>query len=280
MMVTIDRQTHWPSAAGPRPELTLVVPTRNERHNITQLIDEVRRNTRGRRVELLVVDDSDDGTAAEATRSARAAADGFTVRVLHREPGERDGGLGGAVRLGLHHATASTVGVMDADLQHPPAMVSALVHALDEAGADVAIGSRYCAGGSAPGLSTLRTFISRCAVALAKTFFPRRLGRLRDPMSGFFVLHPDDLDLSQLRPDGFKFLLELLITNPQLRTIEFPIRLDSRRGGASKAGAREAATLLRKLSRLRWATIRFSRARAVPAVPAPRGWPPYLRPTP
>ena len=104
--------------APPRPELTIILPTRNEVENVAPLLARIGDALQSRSIEVVFVDDSDDGTAEEAERVGRSC--GFEVRVIHRPEGQRDGGLSGAVIRGMRVASAPWVCVMDADLQHPP----------------------------------------------------------------------------------------------------------------------------------------------------------------
>jgi dolichol-phosphate mannosyltransferase len=234
-----------------RPDLSVVVPCRNERDNVGPLLRSIRADLIGRAVEVVFVDDSDDGTAGaieeEAARSAYPI-----VRLIHRPPGERAGGLGSAVVAGAAVADGQFVAVMDADLQHPPSVLAAMVDCAALTSVDLVVGSRYVRGGRACGLSRGRAMGSWAAGWLARTLFPRRLGGVSDPMSGFFVFRAGAVDLAALAPDGFKILLEVLVRVPHLSVVEIPYTFGSRHAGASKASVREARRYLRALLRLRF----------------------------
>lgn len=246
-----------PRRFGHGPALTVVVPTRNERENVAALLDALAAALDGRDAELVVVDDSDDGTAEEFTR--RAPDVGFPVRVAQRQADDHRAGLGHAVVRGFEAAAGEFVCVMDADLQHPPALLATLLDTAERAGADVVIASRYVAGGSAHGLSNgVRHALSQGLGLLARLAFPRRVGPVRDPMSGYFLVRRAALDGVRLRPLGYKILLEVLVRCRPRRVREVPYHMAARHAGRSKAGLRQGAEFVAHLIRLRldWATTR------------------------
>ncbi|MEL5991845.1 glycosyltransferase family 2 protein [Microbacterium phosphatis] len=231
-------------------DVTVIVPTRNERANVAPLVERLAQALAGRRAEILFVDDSEDGTAAEVERVAQDAP--LAVRVLHRPQGERLGGLSGAVVAGLRSATADVCVVMDGDLQHPPALVPQLLDRHAQGGCDVVVASRYIGGGDSTGLgTTLRFGVSRGATILTKAMFPMRLHGTSDPMTGFFLVDRSRLDVDALRPSGFKILLELLVRS-DLRAAEIPMQFLPRTEGESKASMRQGVTFLVHLARLRF----------------------------
>lgn len=245
------------SLGGLVPATSVLIPTRNEEANVGELL---------RRLvpvlpsgsEVLFVDDSDDGTVA-AVEEAAAGLD-VPVHVHHREPGERGDGLGGAVAAGLARATCDWCVVMDADLQHPPEIVPALVRRGAETGSELVVASRYDGGGDAGSFSRGRAAMSTWATRLTKSFFPRRLAQISDPMSGFFAVRRDVVDLDRLRPNGFKILLEIAVRCGPLRTKEVPFHFGTRFAGASKANLVECFRLATTLSRL-WFAARAGHAR-------------------
>ena len=132
---------------SPHPKCPVIVPTRNERDNIAPLLARLDVCCQGR-AEVIFVDDSDDGTAAEILVRADACRD--PVRLIHRVGHERAGGLGTAVVTGLRAARAPWAVVMDADLQHPPEVAADLVDVGRKLGVDVVVASRY-GGPALPG---------------------------------------------------------------------------------------------------------------------------------
>jgi dolichol-phosphate mannosyltransferase len=140
---------------------------------------------------------------------------------------------------------------MDADLQHPPEVLEALLAEGERSDADLVVASRYCAGGEIAEFSPARRAVSRASGRLACALFPGRLSRVSDPMSGFFLVRRDAIELSRLRPDGFKILLEILVAGPELRVSEVPFRFGERAADESKASLGEGARYLQRLVELR-----------------------------
>jgi hypothetical protein len=230
-------------------ELTVVVPTRDERESILPLITRLERVHPKLRFQVLFVDDSDDGTP-ETIREV-AAACRRAVGVIHRPPGHRDGGLGGAVVAGIREARSDWICVMDADLQHPPELLGALLEEARRSTADIVVASRYCPGGDVGDFSAARIALSRGAGFVARAMFPWRLQGVSDPLSGFFLIRRATVDVTDLRPRGFKILLEILVRAGPLRTSEVPFRFGERYAGESKASLREGVRYLRRLIELR-----------------------------
>ncbi|MCK8679940.1 glycosyltransferase [Streptomyces lichenis] len=242
----------------PLPEpgaVTLVIPTFDESANIRELLRRVAESVPGHLpCEVLFVDDSTDDTPAVIAEAATSCP--FPVTVLHRERPE--GGLGGAVVAGLAAATADWVVVMDGDLQHPPHLVPELVATGERRGADLVVASRYLPGGSRAGLAGgYRVAVSRCATWLARGLFPRALAAISDPMSGFFAIRrsavTDAVTGDELKPLGYKILLELAVRCRPERVAEAPFVFQDRYAGESKSTAREGLRFLRHLVELRTA---------------------------
>jgi dolichol-phosphate mannosyltransferase len=230
--------------------VSIIVPTRNEAGNVAELLRRIDQGAADLRVETLFVDDSDDETPQRVLEAGALVE--RPVRLLHRAPGDRADGLGGAVVKGLAAARAPWVVVMDGDLQHPPELVPQLLRAASQTQADIVVASRYTATGDATGLSNRgRTVASRFATVVARLLFPRRLRVITDPMSGFFALRLAAVDLSALRPKGFKILLEIVLRGDQLKAVEVPFQFGPRLSGQSKASVQEGVRLLRQLFVLR-----------------------------
>ncbi len=240
--------------------VTVIVPTRNERDNVRPLVDAVAEATAelrnaGRRVDVLFVDDSDDGTA-DVVRAV-AADSRLPVAVMHRTGVDRWGGLGGAVVDGFAAASGELAVVIDGDLQHPPSIIPQLVEAAGPAGspARLVVASRRIPGGSdGVGLSPLRRRLSIAVAGFVRLLFPRRVRRVADPLSGCFAVSLRALDLGRLQPDGFKVLVEVLATHPELAVHESPYVFQGRNEGVSKASWRQGVTLLGHLADLRLRT--------------------------
>src|SRR5262245_55495501 len=249
-------------AAAPlqlRPGLSIVVPTRNEAGNIATLVDRLEQALPDISLEILFVDDSDDETVA-AIETARKQARSDII-LIHRPAGQRDGGLGGAVVAGLRVASAAWVCVMDADLQHPPELVPQMLTKAVQSSSDLVVASRYCADGVAGGLNRGRSLISRGSTAAAQLLFPQSLRHVTDPMSGFFLVRKDAIAIDQLRPHGFKILLEIMVRTAGLRIAEVGFEFGTRYSGESKASFREGMRYLSHLGQLRLGedTLQFAR---------------------
>jgi dolichol-phosphate mannosyltransferase len=235
-------------------KLTVIVPTRNESGNVAPLVARLDAALGDTDAEILFVDDSSDQTPQEIKIVASSVA--RPVRLLHREGAQRGGGLGSAVLAGLRESNATWAVVMDGDLQHPPEIVPELARVGAATGADVVVASRYLGSGSAAGLSSAtRQRVSGGATKLARMVFPRRLGGCSDPMSGFFAVRRDSIDLEAMRPRGFKILLEILARSPRLQIHECAFEFQERHSGQSKASLSEGLLFVRRLIGLRAATV-------------------------
>jgi dolichol-phosphate mannosyltransferase len=231
--------------------VSLIVPTRNEAGNISELLVRLSRLPEGVLGEVIFVDDSDDDTPA-AIAYLGPSVD-FDVDVVHREPGHRTGGLSGAVLEGFRRARGEWMAVMDADLQHPPEALADLFTATRSEGADIVCATRNAGGGGRDGLGAARDLISKSFTTFARRAFPRRLHGVSDPMSGFFLVRRAVVAVEALRPTGFKILLEILVRTPGLRRAEVAYEFAPRHAGDSKASLREGVVYLRHLARLRLA---------------------------
>lgn len=213
-------------------ELSVIVPTFQEKSNVTLLVQKLDRALAGIAWEVIFVDDnSPDGTAAEVKA---VAAEDARVRCLLRI-GRR--GLAGACIEGILSSSAPFVAVMDSDLQHDEMLLPRMFSLLRTGGADLVVGSRYVDGGNSA-LSKRRDAISRSATALTR----RLTGvTLTDPMSGFFMMRRDRFGplAPSLSSEGFKILLDIVLTaRGALRVREEPYRFSERQHGESKLDAR------------------------------------------
>jgi dolichol-phosphate mannosyltransferase len=231
--------------------VSVIVPTFNEALNILELTERLTSSLSGLSAEVIFVDDSTDETPDVIQKVA--ATSPLRIILLHRE--RPDGGLSGAVVAGLKAATNDWCVVMDGDLQHPPELIPALLESASAQDADVAVASRYVKGGSSNGLNGgIRHLVSTASTILTRAMFPRRLRDCTDPMTGFFAIDTTSIDLADLRPRGFKILLEILARNP-LRVTEEPFVFGERHAGESKASLREGMRFLVQLAALRFGRL-------------------------
>jgi dolichol-phosphate mannosyltransferase len=230
--------------------LTIVLPTRNESGNVEPLLRRIDAILPDVDVDVIFVDDSDDDTPETVERVG--ASSKRTVRLIHRPKEERGDGLGGAVVEGFKKSNAEWLLVMDADLQHPPELIEEMLQKALGERADLVLASRYRGSSPEQGLGRLRVWISHALIAMARLLFPRRLKGVSDPLTGFFLVRRNAIDIARLRPHGFKILLEVLIRSARLRVAEVGFEFGKRYAGESKACTREALRYVRQLARLRF----------------------------
>lgn len=222
--------------------LSIVVPTYNERARLADLVEAIFAGYAAERLdgELVIVDDnSPDGTGPLADELARR----HRIRVIHRA-GKL--GLGTAVVEGFEAATAPIVGVIDADLSHPPGALPRMLAAMREDQADMVIGSRYIAGGGTHNWGAGRLLMSRAACLMASGLTP-----VKDATSGFFLIRRDLARGVRISAGGFKICLELLVRGRPAVVVEVPYVFEGRTAGESKMNLREAIGYLEQLRALR-----------------------------
>jgi dolichol-phosphate mannosyltransferase len=243
--MSADRMSGTPACA-----LSIILPTRNECANVEPLLQRLEQALRGISAEVIFVDDSTDDTPQAIRRASECVT--IPVKLIARPPDQRTGGLGGAVVAGFRAATGTWMCVMDADLQHPPEKILKLMRHAQETASDLVIGSRFAEGASTPGLDQLRTAISTAFILSARVLFINQLQKITDPLTGFFLVRRDKIDLDQIHPNGFKILLEMIIQFPKLKVSEVGFVMGVRHSGESKASVREVMRYYRKLIELRF----------------------------
>jgi dolichol-phosphate mannosyltransferase len=216
----------------PGPELTVIVPTRNERDNIIPLYNVLSAALGERNWEMIVVDDeSRDGTPDVVRWLA-----GYDRRVrLIGRIGRR--GLASAYVEAAQASTAPYVAVIDADLQHDEALLPRMLEILKDDPVDIVIGSRYVENGGIGDWDAGRARISALATRIGQKLLRVPVS---DPMSGFFMLRREAFEQSvrKLSAVGFKILVDLLASSPQpLRVRELPFEFRNRHSGESKFDA-------------------------------------------
>jgi dolichol-phosphate mannosyltransferase len=221
------------------PALAIVVPTFNERDNVAKLYRKLEAALPGVAWEVIFVDDnSPDGTWSVVRDLARQDS---RVRCLRRI-GRR--GLSGACIEGILASSAPVAAVMDADLQHDETQLPKMLSLLQSGQAELVVGSRYVAGGSADSFDKQRAGFSVFATGVAK----RVLGvAIADPMSGFFMIRRDRFEelAPKLSTQGFKILLDIVATaEGKLKTVEIPFTFGARLHGESKLDSMVALDFL------------------------------------
>jgi dolichol-phosphate mannosyltransferase len=223
----------------------LVVPTLNEAGNVGRILSELTDTLGSTQIEyeIIVVDDgSTDGTVEQVREWSKRDS---RIRLLSRA-GER--GLAGAVLYGWSQSRANLLGVIDADLQHPPELLPELLKAAEQA--DIAIASRYAQGHGTKGWNPLRAAVSRLGTLAASPLISKKKLGVTDPMSGFFIIHRRCIEGLTFQTTGFKLLLDILVRGRIRKAREVPYRFGVRRSGRSKASATVALHYLHLLGRL------------------------------
>jgi dolichol-phosphate mannosyltransferase len=229
-------------------KLCAVVPTYNERENVGRLVEEVRRAA-GPGLTLLFVDDTSPDGTGDLLRDM--ASRDPSVKLLVRSTRT---GIGSAYQDGFREAISSIapdiIIEMDADLQHPPSVIRELVRAV-QAGADVAVGSRYVAGGGVSGWSLWRRTVSKGANAYARTML--RIN-VRDATSGFRAYtraKAEQVADAALPARGFEFqVASLYMLKKGSRFAEVPYTFVARTAGKSKLGLADMARFFLSVIRI------------------------------
>jgi dolichol-phosphate mannosyltransferase len=231
--------------------LSVVLPTFNEAQNIEPMIGTVTEILERSQIayELIVVDDdSPDGTWSRALSLSASLP---RLRVMRRT---NERGLATAVIRGWQASCGDILGVLDADLQHPPETIPKLWSQI-EAGVDLAVGSRHVPGGGVSNWSLRRRFISRTAQGIGLMVLPEVLRRLADPMSGYLLVRRAKLAGVTLNPVGYKILIEIL-GRSEIETIsEVGYVFQERMGNQSKVTWRSYRDYLLHLGILRFRRV-------------------------
>ncbi len=222
--------------------ISLIIPTYNEKDNIPPLVERIHLALSGYNYEIVLVDDgSQDGTI----EVAESLAPRYPVRVIVRR-GEK--GLATAVAHGLQYTTGRIIGVMDADLQHPPEVLPDLIKAL-ESGADMAVASRYIKGGGCRNWGLSRKIISEVALEISHLLLPSTRP-VKDPLSGFFMFRRENINADRLKPIGYKISLEIMLVGDFRRIVEVPFIFEGRSAGKSKLRPQQQIDYLKHIINL------------------------------
>src|SRR6266576_3698835 len=228
-----------PPQAVSTPQLSVIVPTFNERDNVTTLFRRLEAALAGVNWEVIFVDDnSPDGTWDVVRALARQNSRVRCIRRIGRR------GLSGACIEGILASSAPYAAVIDADLQHDETQLPRMLALLQSGEADLVVGSRYIAGGSAESFNKQRAGISALATEVAKRVLRVKIA---DPMSGFFMVRSDRFEqlAPQLSTQGFKILLDIVATaRGELRIKEIPYTFGARLHGESKLDSTVALDFL------------------------------------
>lgn len=237
-------------------ELSLIIPTYNERENIGLLLERAHKvlQEAGHSFEIIVVDDDSPDRTWEVARAL--IPEKQELRVIRRV---NERGLARAVVRGWQEARGDFLAVMDGDLQHPPETLRPLIEALQQPEVDIVVASRHTEGGGVSRWNVMRRAVSWLATLTATWVMPGTLATVRDPMSGFFALRRPVIEGQRLVPEGYKILLEVLARGRYRTVREVPYIFVERKLGSSKLSSRQYLEFGMHLARLAWETGELKR---------------------
>jgi len=216
-------------------DFSIIVPTYKEKDNIATLVERISKNLSNISYELVIIDDN---SADGSEELVAGLSQKYPVKIIVRK---NKRGLASAVVDGIAGVDSANVIVMDADLQHPPEVLPAIVKALQDH--DFVMASRYIKGGSAGEWKLSRKIVSRVATLLALPLAPN----IQDRMSGFFGFKRAMVDTASLSPTGWKIGLEILVRSKFKSVTEVPYTFVPRAHGESKLSRRIMGQYIRQL---------------------------------
>jgi dolichol-phosphate mannosyltransferase len=256
----IPAQPYFIDSVGQEPlKFSLVLPTYKESQNIqkiVQILSDLLDGYIPGQYELIVVDDNSPDLTWKVAQEL--LPDYPQLRVMRRQS---EKGLSTAVVRGWQVARGEILGVIDADLQHPPEVLLQLLQEM-ERGADLALASRHVEGGGVSEWSAVRRFLSRGAQMLGLIILPEVIGRLSDPMSGYFMVRRSAMIGASLSPVGYKILIEVAARGKIRWIAEAGYVFREREAGESKVTWKQYIEYIQHLLRLRlslWPVKRFFR---------------------
>ena len=236
------------STTEERPlRFSLIIPTFKEAKNIPQIVEQVSQLLDSQLAgdyELIVVDDN---SPDDTWKVAQELTNYPQLKVMRRI---EERGLSTAVIRGWQVARGEVLGVIDADLQHPPELLLQLWSQI-QGGADLAVASRHVEGGGVSDWSIIRRFLSRGAQTIGLVLLPGVIGRVSDPMSGYFMVRRNCLVDRPLNPLGYKILIEVLGRGEIPGIGEVGYVFQERQAGESKVTWKQYVEYLQHLLRLR-----------------------------
>lgn len=229
------------------PALSLVVPTYNEAENIEPFLHCIRSlldPKLGSRYEVIVVDDNSPDETWKVATNIQA---GYPQLVILRR--EQEWGLSSAIIRGWQVASGDILATINSDFQHPPELLPTMLELMKRA--DLAIATRLGATGSFGEMPVLRRFLSEGARRAGELFAPQIFNRVSDPLSGYYLLRREVIGGIELRPTGFKTLIEVLARGRVKTIAECPYAMQKWRRGTSNVRLRDWVEYLKQLNRLR-----------------------------
>lgn len=208
-------------------ELTVLIPTLNERENIRSMISTIDAICKSYSIneEILVVDDNSRDGTIEIVESLMSEYNNLHIFIR-----KDNHGLSQSIYDGIIHAQSDIVQCIDCDFSHPPDKIPDLYYCIRDNGCDMALGSRYIKEGGVINWPFSRRMISLLAALVSKFIIPH----LTDSGSGFFIINRHILDNTHLTPRGFRMAFEILGKAHWNKIQEIPIIFKDREIGNSK----------------------------------------------
>jgi len=223
--------------------ISIIIPTYNEAKNVPELLSRIHNVMKTIDYEVIIVDDSSPDNTGKVVLN-QSMYYHYPVKLVTRASKQ---GLATAVVRGCKEAIGDIIVVADADLQHPIETLEQML--LEMSVNDIVIASRYVDTGKIEKWSIKRQITSDGARTLAKILFPK-IKNISDPMSGFFAFNKKVIDGVELRPCGFKILLEILIRGKYNNVKEVSFSFQKRKYGKSNLNLTEYLRYLQHLFRL------------------------------
>ena len=229
-------------------KFSLIVPTYNESKNLAKLVDiltHLLNDYFGDRYELIIVDDDSPDLTWQVGLELMPS---YPHLKIMRRQGEK--GLSTAVIRGWQASQGEILGVIDGDLQHPPETLIKMLDAI-ASGADLTVASRHVEGGGVSDWGFIRRVLSRGAQMLGLLILPNVIGRVSDPMSGYFMVRRSAIANHAMNPLGYKILIEVLGRGDIGTVAEVGYVFQERQEGESKVTWRQYVDYILHLLRLR-----------------------------
>ena len=235
-------------------KISVILPTYNERDNISSLILAIHQELEGRDHEIIVVDDdSPDGT----WKVVRDMTENNDYVKLNRRHGMS--GLTSAISEGIENCKGNIVMWMDADFSHHPKLLNCLLEQIGK-GYDIAVGSRYVPGGGMVIIEKGEDSLFAAILSFIMNFFIQKLldPSFKDYTSGFIAARREVFDTIKLRGDYGEYFIDLIYRaiKKKYKIIEIPYVSGRRRYGSSKTGS-TLLQYLRRGAKYLWATLRL-----------------------
>ena len=227
---------------------SLIVPTYNESKNLAKLVEVLSKlldNSYDGNYELIIVDDDSPDLTWQVGLDLMPEYP--HLRIMRRQ-GEK--GLSTAVIRGWQASHGEILGVIDGDLQHPPETLIKMLDAIAK-GADLVVASRHVEGGGVSDWGFMRRILSRGAQMLGLLILPNVIGRVSDPMSGYFMLRRGAIANYPMNPLGYKILIEVLGRGDIATVAEVGYVFQERQEGESKVSWQQYIDYVLHLLRLR-----------------------------